>query len=122
MRRLSLLGALACCLALAGEPARITFIHPRAAIVMAGFYGTDVPVQTRMTPLEQARVWSLVWDGENCGGSSMRTLDGASSAAIQPEERPLMVRMGPPSCVLVASVLSGSGAILERAEFHMTVR
>lgn len=110
------------CLALRGEPSAITFVHPKAHLVLAGPYGTEIPVQTKIRPDARNRYWSLAWQGAGCAGSSLRSLDGDRSAAIQPEDRPLNVRVGAGTCYFVAAVIGQGGAVLGRGEFELEVR
>lgn len=107
-------------LRIAPAPA-IAFIQPRSHVVLAPPTGIVVPVQTRVTRDAGNRWWQLEWDGAGCAGSSGHSLDGADSAAVQPEDAPLHVRVGAGHCLFVAVVLGADGKARSRATFDLNV-
>jgi hypothetical protein len=111
-----LLGVATGAKAFAAEPA-VRFIQPRTPFVLAGLTGTLIPVQIRIEPDAANRAYAITW----CDGASSRSLDGADAAPIQPEEKPLEVRVGPGDCEFVASVLGAGGALRARTSFVMHI-
>lgn len=107
--------------------ARITFLHPRSAIVLNAYGGVEVPVETRIPSDPRSRLWSLEWRGDNCQGLDQRELHGEASPAVQPEmfgEKKLYtIRVWDVGvCTLSAVVLDGAGAVLARGTFEITVK
>jgi hypothetical protein len=110
------LGFLAGAKAYGAEPP-VKFLQPRVPVVLAPPTGTEIPVQVRIEPNAGNRAYAIAW----CDGVHAHSLDGADEAAVQPAERPLMVRLGPGDCTFTASVFGVGGALRARTSFVMHV-
>jgi hypothetical protein len=98
----------------------IRFVHPKRTLILGGLGGVDVPVQTLVARDPENRFFRLQWDGERCGGSSTKELDGENSPALQPIE-PLKVRMGAGICSFAAAVYGPGGKLRALARLEVKV-
>lgn len=96
----------------------VSFIQPRRFYTLAPPTGTEIPVQVRIEPDRANRAYLVRWDGESCGGSHGKTLDGDLEPALQ---QPFNARAGDGLCTFVALVIGSGGSERGRAQFVMHV-
>ena len=112
-----------CLMATASEPP-IKFLHPKSRLILLGAKSVEIPVQLWIKRHPENRSYRITWDGEHCGGSSARTLDGDQDSQIHPPQwDQVKVRVtGIGTCTVWASVYGSGGKIRASASLDIDAK